>query len=87
MSTKIKFDYVQIWHTDKEGIIKTMVSNLNDDVQSGYPWLSSLIQRQLNEVTAYTINYEREASILSSMTSEAQQKWCKRDLIKRGVIS
>lgn len=63
-----------------------MVSNLNDDVQSGCSWLSPSIQRQLNEVTAYTINYERESSILSSMTSETQQKWCKRDLIKRGVI-
>ena len=84
--TKVKIDYVEIWHDDKKSIIKIMVANMNDDIQVGYNWLGQSIQQQINEITAYTVNYEREATILASMTPEQQQRWCKRDLIKRGAI-
>lgn len=88
MSTKVKvkIDYVEMWHDDKKSIIKTMVKNMNSDIQVGYSWLQKSIQEQLNEITAYSVNYEREAAILATMTPEAQQRWCKRDLIKRGAI-
>lgn len=84
--TKVKIDYAQIWHDDKKSIIKTMVKNVNADIQAGYNWLGKSIQQQLNDITAYTANYEREVAILTTMTFEAQQRWCKRDLIKRGAI-
>lgn len=84
--TKVKIDYVEMWHDDKKSIIKTMVKNMNDDIQAGYNWLGASIQRQIHEITAYTVNYEREAAILRAMTYEAGQRWCKRDLIKRGTI-
>lgn len=83
---KVKIDYVKMWHDDKKSIIKIMVANMNDDIQVGYNWLGQSIQQQINEITAYTVNYEREAGILATMTPEAQQRWCKRDLIKRGAI-
>ena len=88
MSTKVKvkIDYVEMWHDDKKSIIKTMVKNMNSDIQVGYSWLQKSIQEQLNEITAYSVNYEREATILASMTPEQQQRWCKRDLIKHGAI-
>lgn len=84
--TKVKIDYVEMWHDDKKSIIKAMVKNMNSDIQVGYSWLQKSIQKQLNEITAYSVNYEREAAILASMTPEAQQRWCKRDLIRRGAI-
>ena len=84
--TRVKIDYVKIWHDDKKSIIKIMVANMNDDIQVGYNWLSQSIQQQINEITAYTVNYERETAILATMTPEQQQRWCKRDLIRRGAI-
>lgn len=88
MSTKakVKIDYVEMWHDDKKCIIKTMVKNMNSDIQVGYSWLQKSIQDQINEITAYSVNYEREAAIIATMTPEVQQRWCKRDLIKRGAI-
>lgn len=84
--TRIKPDYVELWHYDKKCIIKTMVKNMNDDIQAGYNWLGKSIQQQINEITAYTVNYEHETAMLATMTPETQQKWCKRDLIERGAI-
>lgn len=84
--TKVKIDYVEMWHDDKNCVIKTMVRNMNADMQAGYNWLGKSIQQQLNDITAYSVNYEREVAILATMTPEAQQRWCKRDLIKRGAI-
>ena len=84
--TKVKIDYAEMWHDDKKSIIKTMVRNMNADMQVGYNWLGQSIQQQINEITAYTVNYEREAALLQAMTPDQQQRWCKRDLIKRGAI-
>lgn len=84
--TKVKIDYVEMWHDDKNCVIKTMVRNMNADMQAGYDWLSMAIQEQLATITTYTVEYKKQSRALEFMTNNDAQKWCKRDLIRSGTI-
>lgn len=84
MNKNGKINYTTLWYECRQSTIKTMVSNLNADIQAGYNWLGKSIQMQLFEITKYTLEYQQQFEALSYMTHEEAVKWCKKDMIKRG---
>ena len=79
--------WYKIWKEDKESIILTMLKNIWSDLDAGYKFYGESITKQISEVKVYQIEYDQRVRLLDSMPLSDANKWCYKDLKKRGAIN
>ena len=79
-------DYFKLWYEDKRSILETMNRNMYADIDVGYDINGDNIKSQLKAIDDYSIDINRHLSQFSTMTDKEVQRWCKYDMIRRGVI-
>lgn len=77
-------DYVEMWISDKQSIIATMICNMNDDINAGYNPTGNIIKREVEEITAYREKYDAE--LLALADRKNPNYWCYLDMVRRGAI-
>ena len=77
-------DYVEMWISDKQSIISTMIQNMNDDITAGYNPNGSIIKRELEEISVYREKYDAE--LLALADRKNPNYWCYLDMVRRGAI-
>ena len=80
-------DWYELWRSDKDSIITTMVSNLHADLQAGYQPTGDSVGRQLATIADYRFNVNVQVGRLLNMSFDERNRWCFNDLLKRGAIA
>ena len=83
----MNINWAEIWHLDTKAMLSTMLENMAADLRAGYDPEGASITRQLSDIFAYKTARAAEASKLAAMTPADANKWCYRDLKRRGVIA
>ena len=82
--------YYSMWKADKENIICTMYRNLTADLEAGYDPVGDTITKEQAEIEAYKAEYKALHSMLIELATDegwnAVNRWCYKDMVKRGVI-
>lgn len=77
-------DYVEMWISDKQSIIATMICNMNDDINAGYNPTGNIIKREVEEISTYREKYDAE--LLALADRKNPNYWCYLDMVRRGAI-
>lgn len=84
-------DYYHMWKADKENIIRTMYRNMTDDLNAGYDPMGDTINRELSDIAEYKAAYKVLCDTIIEMALDHDwqfiNKWCYKDMIRRGVIA
>lgn len=80
-------DWFELWFSDKEGIISTMVRNMVSDLEAGYDYFGKSIQLQKAEIELYKAEFGKQVDRFATMEEKDVNRWCYYDMKKRGVIS
>lgn len=81
-----KMPYFNMWYDDKENIIATMYSNMQDDLRVGYDPNGQSITQQKADIEAYKAAYYAQLDKLATMDEKTINRWCYLDMKRRGVI-
>ena len=87
MAGKVRGKWFNIWYDDKHSVLDTMYRNIMDDIAVGYDPDGECIRKQKAELDQYEENFWNEFDKLIMMDDNNIQRWCYRDLVKRGVIA
>jgi hypothetical protein len=79
-------DYFKLWLEDRQCILATMIRNLAADLAAGYDYFGRSAVSQREEIEAYKRNTDVKLDDFVNMTDTQVNRWCRFDLIKRGVI-
>lgn len=79
--------YFQMWQDDARAMLMTMARNLSSDLLAGYNPAGQCIRRQVEDLAAYRVRYERRLEELKMLAGADVEKWCRADLRRRGAIS
>lgn len=79
-------NYFKIWFEDKECIIDTMVRNMQSDLNHGYNYFGNSITKQRSAIDKYKKEFDAQMEKFKGMEDTKVNRWCKYDLLKRGVI-
>lgn len=79
--------YFDMWFTDKENVITTMVKNMQADLKAGYDPMGSSIRQQRAEIEEYRKDFHAKVDELTAMDDKKAERWCYHDMRKRGVIA
>lgn len=88
----VKIDYFELWQDDKNSMLACMYSNLAADLGAGYNPRGAAVTRQRETINRYyyqyMAEYERLREMAADYTDGARRvaQWCRRDLLRRGVI-
>lgn len=82
-----KTDWFELWFSDKESIINTMLKNMASDLECGYSYFGNSIQNQKRAIDEYDKEFKEQVELLKTLDEEKAQRWCYYDMKKRGVIS
>lgn len=79
--------YFDIWYADKNSMLDTMVKNMTADLDAGYNYFGDCIQRQIKAIDDYKKSFDNDMKWLGVMDEKQGERWCKFDLLRRGVIT
>jgi len=79
-------DFVKMWYEDKMSMIDTMTRNMLSDIENGYSPIGNCIRKQMQDITDYRNDFESKWMELAEKEEKTAQRWCKHDLVRRGVI-
>lgn len=79
--------WIDLWISDKRSTLATMCNNLASDLLAGYNPAGNIIRRQIEDISAYRRDVEREADRLNLIDADEAGKWCRADLKRRGAIA
>ena len=82
-----KVDWFEMWRADKESMLATMVKNMSADLDVGYDFNGSCIQRQRSEIEKYEKDYQTLLNLISLMEPNKVQHFCYVQLLKSGAIA
>lgn len=84
---RFSMSYRDMWLEDKKSILAIMCNNLSSDLTVGnYSPVGASVRLQIDDIVAYRADIERNMNLWATMTNEETEKWCKKDLKRRGVI-
>ena len=83
----MKNNWFELWYQDKQCMLETMIRNMTADLEAGYNYFGSCIQRQKAEIEAYKAEFDAQMDEFRIMEESRIQHWCYYDLRKRGAIS
>lgn len=84
---KEKMDWFEIWKSDKECMIDTMVRNMVSDLENGYHYYGRCIRDQREAIDAYKREFDLQMKALGLMDEKKVSWWCYVDLKRRGAIT
>lgn len=76
-----------LWYEDKISILETMHKNLMSDLDAGYDPNGYCIKNQLADIDSYQTRLNDDLERLKALDDKQMNRWCKIDLVKRGVIA
>ena len=79
-------DFFKLWLEDRQCILATMIKNLAADLSAGYDYFGRSAVSQREEIEDYKRNTDNQLDAFVNMTDAQVNRWCRFDLIKRGVI-
>ena len=80
------FDYFDMWYTYKEGLLATMVRNMQADLEAGYNYFGNNITKQREAIDQYRKDFDEQMVKFYEMDIDKVGKWCYYDMKRRGVI-
>lgn len=78
--------YFEMWYADKMSMVKTMEENVRNDLECGYNPDGYLIIKQYEAINNYEEDIREALEDFKHMDEKAIERWCKFDLLERGVI-
>ena len=81
------FDYFDMWFTDKQEVLSTMVKNMQADLDTGYNYFGNSIAKQRETIDRYKKDFDVQMERFYSMDIDKVGKWCYYDMKRRGVIA
>ena len=82
-----KQDWFEIWKSDKESVLDTMIRNMVSDLENGYDYHGKSITTQREEIDAYKREFDLQMKALGLMDEKKVGWWCYMDLKRRGAIA
>lgn len=79
-------DWFELWVSDKQSMINTMVMNMAADLKVGYDYFGNSISRQRAEIEKYKAEFDKQVDEFKTMDENAVNRWCFYDMKKRGAI-
>lgn len=79
-------DWKTLWLDDRRCILACMCANLESDLSVGYNPVGDSVRMQIEEIAAYRTQTEQVVREWRFKSDDYVQKWCYRDLKKKGVI-
>lgn len=79
-------NYFKIWFDDKQSLLETRVRNMQADLAVGYDYFGHSITTQRAEIDKYKKEFDAQMEKFKGMEDAKVNRWCKYDLLKRGVI-
>ena len=82
----MKNDWFELWRMDREGMLDTMIRNMQADLAAGYDYFGACIKRQREEIEAFKKAFDADMDKLGDMEPNRVQHWCYMRLVKLGAI-
>ena len=79
-------DWFDIWFADKQCMIEVMTKNMTADLEAGYSFFGSSIQKQIADIEEYKRTFDSQMDEFHTMDEKTVNRWCFYDMKKRGVI-
>lgn len=79
-------DWFELWFSDKQSMVNTMVRNMQDDLNAGYDYFGNSIRKQMKEIDEYKAEFDKQMDEFKTMDENAVNRWCFYDMKKRGAI-
>lgn len=79
-------DWFELWFSDKQNMVATMVKNMTADLEAGYDYFGNCIRQQVEMIEAYKAEFDRQMDEFKMMDEAAVNRWCYYDMKKRGAI-
>lgn len=80
-------DYFKIWLDYEKSILDTMVENMVFNLEAGYDYFGTSIEKQKAEIENYKHQVDDQLEIMAKFSHDPKiNKWCYMDLIRRGAI-
>ena len=80
-------NWFEMWVSDMESILETMVRNMVSDIECGYNPHGNCIMKQNAAITEYKARFDKRMKQFREMTPQQVSHWCYMDLRRRGAIS
>ena len=80
-------DYFDMWFTDKEEMLSTMVKNMQADLDAGYNYFGNSITKQRAAIDRYKKGFDDQMKKFYNMNIDKIGRWCYYDMKRRGIIS
>lgn len=87
MQVAIRNDWFELWFSDKQSMIDTMIRNMAADLEAGYNYFGKCITEQREMIDQYKTQFDAEMDAFKTMDDKQVNRWCYYDMKKRGVIS
>jgi len=81
-----KIDWFEMWFTDKNAMLETMLRNMNSDLNAGYDYFGENITKQRQMIEDYQKEFDWNMKEFRYMKEKDVQRWCYYDMKRRGVI-
>lgn len=79
--------WFEMWFSDKQSLLETMVKNMQADLDAGYNYFGDCIKRQRKEIDEYKAEFDRQVDAFKAMEEKQVERWCYYDMKKRGAIA
>ncbi|MCQ2059747.1 MAG: hypothetical protein MJY71_07980 [Bacteroidaceae bacterium] len=79
-------DWFELWFSDKQSMINTMLANMKADLEAGYNYFGKSITEQRNMIDAYKQEFDNQVDEFKHMEDKEVNRWCFYDMKKRGAI-
>ncbi len=79
--------WFEMWFSDKQSLVETMVKNMQADLDAGYNYFGDCIKRQRKEIDEYKAEFDRQVDAFKAMEEKQVERWCYYDMKKRGAIA
>lgn len=79
-------DWFELWFSDKQCMVETMVKNMQADLNAGYDYFGNSIRKQMKQIDEYKAEFDKQLDEFKTMEEKEVNRWCFYDMKKRGAI-
>lgn len=78
--------WFDIWYSDRQNMLDTMIRNMQSDLDCGYDYFGKSITSQRQMIDEYKNDFDKQMDKFKEMEDSVVNRWCYYDMKKRGVI-
>lgn len=82
-----KVDWFELWYTDKQAMLETMIRVMVSDLNAGYNYFGECITKQREYIDKFKKEFEDQLMAFHEMDEGKRNRWCYYDLLRKGAIS